>query len=82
MFALDVQDADLFLVATTNCELHLVEAGEVELNRLFTIDKTRSIGETRFQPCIRVMLFQVQATLKERSRNWLMQVASSLPLTR
>ena len=53
MFALDVQDADLFLVATANCELHLVEAGEVELNRLFTIDKTRSIGELVFNraPC-------------------------------
>ncbi|MCY4129664.1 MAG: acyl-CoA/acyl-ACP dehydrogenase [Gammaproteobacteria bacterium] len=48
MFALDVQDADVFLVATKNCELHLVEAGEVELNRLFTIDKTRSVGEIVF----------------------------------
>lgn len=45
MFALDVQDADVFLVATASGELHLVESNEVELNRLFTIDKTRSVGE-------------------------------------
>ena len=48
MFALDVQDADLFLVATANFELHLIEASDVEVNRLFTIDKTRSVGELAF----------------------------------
>ena len=49
MFALDVQEADVFLVATASGELHLVEASEVELKRLFTIDKTRSIGELAFE---------------------------------
>ena len=48
MFALDVQDADVFLVATVNDELHLVEASNTELTRLFTIDKTRSVGELTF----------------------------------
>lgn len=48
MFALDVQDSDLFLVATANFELHLIEASDVAVNRLFTIDKTRSVGELVF----------------------------------
>ncbi len=48
MFALDVQDADVFLVATVDDALHLVEANDAELNRLFTIDKTRSVGELTF----------------------------------
>lgn len=45
MFALDIQDADLFLVAAADSELHLVEASDVEVKRLYTIDKTRSVGE-------------------------------------
>ncbi len=49
MFALDVQDADLFLVAAANGELHLVEASDVEVKRLYTIDKTRSVGELLFE---------------------------------
>ena len=49
MFSLDVQDADLFLVAAANGELHLVEASDVEVKRLYTIDKTRSVGELLFE---------------------------------
>ncbi|MYD44031.1 MAG: acyl-CoA dehydrogenase [Gammaproteobacteria bacterium] len=45
MFALEVQDADIFLVATNEGELHIVESQNVHVNPLFSIDKTRSIGE-------------------------------------
>ena len=48
MFALDIQDAAAYLVATTDGKLHMVEARGVETKRLFTIDKTRSIGEVVF----------------------------------
>lgn len=48
MFALDSQGADAILVATQDCELHLVERSEVELKPLYTIDKTRSVGELVF----------------------------------
>ena len=49
MFALDIQDADVILVATADRELHLVEQSEVELKPLYTIDKTRSVGELVFK---------------------------------
>ncbi|MCY3858046.1 MAG: acyl-CoA/acyl-ACP dehydrogenase [Gammaproteobacteria bacterium] len=49
MFALDIQNADVMLVATADCELHLVERSEVELKPLYTIDKTRSVGELVFE---------------------------------
>ena len=49
MFALDVQDAEVFLVASEGGELHLVEASEASVKRLYTVDKTRSIGELEFE---------------------------------
>ena len=48
MFAMDIQDADAYLVATRDGDLGIVESGEVETKRLYTIDKTRSIGELIF----------------------------------
>lgn len=47
MFVLEVEDADLYLVATASKELHLVYAHETELTQLSTIDQTRSVGEIR-----------------------------------
>ncbi len=45
MFAFDVQDADVMMVATSSGQLHIVESKDIEVKRLYTIDKTRSIGE-------------------------------------
>lgn len=45
MFALDVQESDVFLIASASGELHLVDANDIAIQRLYSIDKTRSIGE-------------------------------------
>lgn len=49
-FALDAANADLFIVADTNGELHLVPRGAqgLELIPLTAIDRTRAIAELRF----------------------------------
>ena len=50
LFALDFADADAFIVADTAGRLHLVRADTDGLERrsLMTIDRTRSVGELRF----------------------------------
>ncbi len=50
LFALDVGAADILIVADRAGELHLVESGApgLELIALETIDRTRRLGEVRF----------------------------------
>ena len=48
MFAFETQDCDKVLVATNMRELHIVEHLHIGVNRLFSVDKTRSIAELTF----------------------------------
>ena len=49
MFVLDAQGADCFLVVAQNRQFFLVDANDVKVNDLQTIDKTRSIAELTFE---------------------------------
>ena len=49
MFALDASGADILLVADRSGGLHLVEAKEVHVTPLATIDATRRFAEVRFE---------------------------------
>ena len=45
MFVLDGADADAYLIASDDGAMHMVDAGEVERQRLRTIDRTRTVAE-------------------------------------
>ena len=48
MFAIDANDASMFIVADASANLHIVDAADVQVNSLNTIDRTRSFGELVF----------------------------------
>ena len=45
MFVLDGAEADAYLIASDDGAMHMVDAGEVERQRLKTIDRTRTVAE-------------------------------------
>ena len=49
MFAIDIEAADAVIVADNTSNLHLVEIEDVIVEPLRSVDKTRSIGELKFE---------------------------------
>ena len=80
MFVLDFDDAELFVVADRENNLHLVDAnssGIVE-SPLTTIDLTRTIGELSFENVDAEPLAQSDALIAMRDAGWIMLAADTL----